>query len=204
MANEQNRSGGFTYTVYIHRNKTNGKVYVGRCLSVKRRWESNGRGYKRGNNTRFKEALQKYGWDGFEHIVCKEGLSKEEADSLEKELIAKNNALGDGGYNMTNGGDGVSGLKMSLESKTRMSIAAKKRPKESWAKSLEYRKNRSNYNKRLGITVASRPKLKVVDANGNIYESILDASKQLGVNYFTLWNQIKGRRENKLGVVLYE
>ena len=40
--------------------------------------------------------------------------------------------------------------------------------------------------------------------NGNIYDSILEASEALGVNYATLWNQLKGRRKNKLGVREYE
>lgn len=118
-------------------------------------------------------------------------------------LDKDNNIIAGNGIVEAAGAVGLDKVKIIETDGTEL-IAAKKRPKESWAKSLEYRKNRSNYNKRLGITVASRPKLKVVDANGNIYESILDASKQLGVNYFTLWNQIKGRRENKLGVVLYE
>lgn len=44
----------------------------------------------------------------------------------------------------------------------------------------------------------------VIDEQGNVYENILEARVALGINYHTLWNQVKGRRKNKSGVSVYE
>jgi len=93
------------YTVYIHINKTNGKVYVGiTSQSVKVRW-SDGSGYK--PNKHFHSAIEKYGWDGFYHIVFRTQLSKEEAASMEQRLIASYKANDPSyGYNNSKGGEG--------------------------------------------------------------------------------------------------
>ena len=74
------------YTVYSHTSPS-GKVYVG--ITKQRptaRWER-GEGYK--YNTHFYNAIQKYGWDNFEHRVLYTGLSKEEAEATEIRLIEK-------------------------------------------------------------------------------------------------------------------
>ena len=91
------------YCVYIHKNKQNGKVYIGQtCQKPERRW-SNGYGYK--GCPKFYAAIQKYGWDNFEHIIVQEYLTKEEADNLEKELISKYDSTSkEAGYNISIGG----------------------------------------------------------------------------------------------------
>ena len=74
-----------TCCVYIHTNKTNGKMYVGQtCQNPKKRW-SNGLGYV--TQQYFYRAIQKYGWDGFEHEIIASNLTKSEADNFEKILI---------------------------------------------------------------------------------------------------------------------
>ena len=68
-----------------------------------RRWD-NGEGYKR--QPHFYNAIVKYGWENFSHEIVAEGLCKEEACSIEIELIAQfksNNR--DFGYNATSGGE---------------------------------------------------------------------------------------------------
>lgn len=74
------------YTVYQHKNKKNGRAYK-TC-------------------PRFFDAIEKYGWDSFEHIIIKDGLSKEDAIALEMKLI-KELRLTDSkfGYNLTTGGE---------------------------------------------------------------------------------------------------
>lgn len=91
------------WCVYMHINKTNGKKYIGQtCQNPKRRW-ANGFGYI--ESPRFWNAIQKYGWDNFEHIIVKQNLSIKEADLLEEELIAKFNTTSDKyGYNLQSGG----------------------------------------------------------------------------------------------------
>lgn len=92
------------FTVYIHVNKNNGKKYVGITQQdIRRRWRPDGSGYK--NNQYFWNAIQKHGWENFEHIIYKTGLSKAKACELEKQLIAlyKSNDLIHG-YNIADGG----------------------------------------------------------------------------------------------------
>lgn len=108
------------YCVYIHTNKTNGKVYIGQtCQDINQRWR-NGKGYV--NNKLFYKAIQKYGWDNFEHKVIFTGLTKDEADKTEIELIsfyASNNP--DKGYNLTIGGDGTNGYRHTDEARNKIS-----------------------------------------------------------------------------------
>ena len=91
------------YHVYAHINKINGKIYVGQtCQNPKERWD-NGRGYK--GCTYFYNAIQKYGWNSFEHEIIASNLTKEEADNFEKLLIDKLNLLDqEYGYNLREGG----------------------------------------------------------------------------------------------------
>ena len=65
------------WCVYTHTNKINGKKYVGQtCQIPEKRWK-NGNGYKR--NPYFYNAIQKYGWDNFEHQILASDLTLEEA-----------------------------------------------------------------------------------------------------------------------------
>lgn len=95
------------YTVYMHKNKINGKIYIGQtCQIPAKRWD-NGRGYE--TSTRFFNAILKYGWDNFEHIIIKENLSASEANELEIELIKQYQTQNDKyGYNITSGGHNYS------------------------------------------------------------------------------------------------
>lgn len=91
------------YCVYMHKNKINDKVYIGQTKELEIRWKSKGIHYK--NSSKFWNAIQKYGWDNFEHIVLFDHLTKEEADEKEIELIEKYQALDDRyGYNLRSGG----------------------------------------------------------------------------------------------------
>ena len=91
------------YCIYKHTNKINGKVYIGQtCKKPNRRWH-NGTAYK--SCTYFYHAIQKYGWDGFEHEVLVTGLTLEEANEMEERLIFQyqsNNSQF--GYNLQSGG----------------------------------------------------------------------------------------------------
>ena len=95
-----------TYCVYLHTNKINGKKYFGiTCLKPEKRW-NNGNGYSV-KQPRFYNAIQKYGWDNFTHEVLFEGLTKEQAASLEIKLIEEYNTTDISfGYNNTIGGEG--------------------------------------------------------------------------------------------------
>lgn len=94
-----------TWCVYMHTNKSNDKKYIGISSNVKRRWSNNGFEYK---TQLFGNAINKYGWDGFEHIVLYQNLTKEEACQKEIELIKKYNTTNHlYGYNISSGGEGT-------------------------------------------------------------------------------------------------
>lgn len=86
----------------MHRNMINDKKYIGiTSRNVDLRWQ-NGLGYK---NTHFGNAIKKYGWENFEHIILFEGLNKEQAFEKEKELIKKYDTTNrELGYNRSTGG----------------------------------------------------------------------------------------------------
>ena len=91
------------FTVYKHISP-NGKQYVGiTSLDVDKRW-NNGNNYR--NNPHFTNAIKKYGWDNFEHIILYENLSKYEACKIEKKLIKELELTNPSkGYNLTFGGE---------------------------------------------------------------------------------------------------
>ena len=108
------------YIIYIHRNKLNNKVYIGQTINLKERWKP--KNYKR--NPHFYGAIQKYGWDNFEHIIFASGLTLEEANQMERVMIALYNTTNHQfGYNCREGGD--SGGTFSEESRQKMSEAHK-------------------------------------------------------------------------------
>ena len=93
------------YTVYQHKNKINGKVYIGiTSQKPEQRWGSQGCNYK--SSPHFYSAIQKYGWDNFEHNILFTDLTKEQACLKEQELIKEYNSMNrEFGYNSTSGGD---------------------------------------------------------------------------------------------------
>ena len=90
------------YTVYVHKNKINGKCYVGiTSQNPELRWQ-NGNGYRA--QRKFYNAIKKYGWNGFFHQIMATGLTEEEAKLMEQKLIKFYDSYNNG-YNATLGGD---------------------------------------------------------------------------------------------------
>lgn len=133
------------YCVYIHKNKSNGKRYCGiTSQKPEYRWRE-GKGYL--HNTHFQNAISKYGWDGFEHFVIQDGLSREEANDIEKEYITKFNLTDpDYGYNHTNGGDGIEGYVHTDEAKQKISKSHLGHTCTDETKSKISRKNKGIHN----------------------------------------------------------
>ena len=93
------------YTVYQHKNKINNKVYIGITSRIPEdRWGVDGCNYK--TSPHFYNAIQKYGWDNFEHNILFENLTREQACKKEQELIKHYNSMNrEFGYNSTSGGE---------------------------------------------------------------------------------------------------
>lgn len=114
------------WKVYVHTFPNNKKYFGITCRDDPNiRWQ-NGKGYGKDGQPVMYNAIQKYGWDNVKHEILFSGLSRKEAESKERELIAlyKTNCKRYGylyGYNMTDGGEGTLGHKVSKESKKKMS-----------------------------------------------------------------------------------
>jgi len=80
------------------------KVYIGiTCQSIKKRFE-NGRGYSK--CPVMHGAIKKYGWENFTHEILFDGLTKDQAEEKEIELIkAYKSTNREYGYNIENGGN---------------------------------------------------------------------------------------------------
>ena len=87
------------YNVYKHTNLINNKPYIGitsqKCES---RWGTNGKGYEL--QPKFYRAIQKYGWNNFQHEILYTNLDKDTALQIEADLIQKYNSIKNG-YNVS-------------------------------------------------------------------------------------------------------
>lgn len=182
------------YSVYMHKNKANGKVYIGiTSRKPEKRWLS-GHGYKQ--NAHFENAIRKYGWDNFEHIILFSNLSKEEAEQKEIELIAEHNATNkDFGYNLANGGNSIGkhteetrkkiseshiGILHSEETKKKLSemFKGRKLPKE-WAENKRLAQIGIKRTKETCKKISDSESIPVICINTRIiYKSLTDASKR--------------------------
>jgi group I intron endonuclease len=162
---------GKKYLVYKHTNKVNGLVYIGiTSQRPKARW-NNGKGYKpekdeNGNEREsyFWNAINKYGWDGFDHLILVRGLTKEEAEWLEIQLIAAYDSTDRSkGYNFSKGGGGTNGCHHTEEAKKKMSDK-----KKGIKYSEESKQKMSNSHKGLKHSEETKRKISVnhADAKG--------------------------------------
>lgn len=107
------------YKLYVHISPSGKRYYGITSVDVKKRWQ-NGYGYK--NNEYFTRAIEKYGWDNFQHEVLFDNLTKEEAELMEKLYIALYDTTDPvNGYNITLGGESSNGLKHTEEWKQKHS-----------------------------------------------------------------------------------
>ena len=184
MSSSKKYSNGF-WKVYVHINRENGKRYVG-ITSQKPEYRWNyGHAYKR--NQHFSAAIDKYGWDSFDHIVLFDHLTEQEAKKKEQDLIALWETRDRSkGYNTTAGGEGTTGFVPSNELREKWSEirTGMKRSDETRAKLAEA--SRRTYDKsRVPLAEA---KYKAVDAytlDGvfvKTFDSIIEAASYLNLS----------------------
>ena len=88
------------WTVYMHVNRINGKKYVGiTSQTLQKRWRE-GNGYHSKNP--IGKAIQKYGWDNFDHYTLLSELTGIMAEIMEQVLIVyyNTNIKNNNGYNV--------------------------------------------------------------------------------------------------------
>lgn len=195
LKNLKNSNQVFTI-IYAHINKINSKAYIGQTNQLPEdRWGPNGIGYSK--SRKFYNAIKKYGWDNFEHIILYMEIGVESLDDLERDYISKYNTLKNG-YNLTYGGKKL--LKHTDDQKRRISESCKRVLREKYdndpkyratvLKNFSMRKNRSRYgsdNSFYGKTHTSEMKNKFLTRSvrcidtGEIFNSISDACSKYNI-----------------------
>lgn len=171
------------YTIYMHKNKINGKVYIGQSIqtNIKDRWK-NGKGYK--TSSYFYHAIEKYGWDNFEHLILEIGEAEiEEINEREKYFIKLFEAQDPAkGYNLSEGGKSVS------KGMTEAAVAwMKEHPEFGLARAqdmlkwqAEHPEEAARYRKQnqKKMTEARKRKVQCIET-GLIFESASEAARQV-------------------------
>ena len=209
-----------TYCVYIHTNTINNKKYIGLTKQPPElRWGLNGRNYQNKCPV-FWCAIKKYGWDAFSHEIVASNLTKREACDLEVKLIEKYRTQErEHGYNMLAGGDAPN---ITPEIRAKMSKAmmgnknglGKPCSEEKKKKISDAQKGRKfSEEHRLNISLATKGKTrgpcseekrkKISDSHkkkpvicvetGEIYPSIQQCARELGIEATYICACCKGR-----------
>ena len=199
------------WCVYIHTNKHNGKVYVGiTSKEPHRRWGINGSQYREKGQRVFYRAIQKYGWDNFKHEIVAKGLTKEEAETIEVDLIAlyksncrryKNPTFG---YNQTDGGSGTIGYCYTESQRKRMSASAKARCTDEWRQRISKLMTGRKMSKAFSEKLRKRMSKAVVqlDLHGEYitqYDSARGAGLVTGIDESSIRKCCKGELKNAGG-----
>lgn len=196
------------YIIYLHKNKINGKCYVGQtCQKPEARWGTNGNGYKQ--QTYFYRAIEKYGWDNFEHIILEENISEDKVDERESFWAGYYHALAPEGYTLRVGSQN------HYEGSEELWQIWSKASKEKW-QNEEYRKKISKKRKeewlnsnvrniclknldRTGKGGKARSRAVKCIETGIIYSSMREAERLTGIHYTNISLVCSGKRQTAGG-----
>ena len=213
------------YIVYQHKNKINGKIYIGiTSRNPEERWGSNGCNYK--TSPHFYSAIQKYGWDNFEHNILFTNLTKEQACLKEQELIKEFNSMNrEYGYNSTSGGE-IFTMNEETKQKISQSMMGNKNglghvctedKKQKISEAQKGRKFTEEHKQKLSDAAKNRhvpcseEKKKTLSQNyphkkqvyceelDMIYESVQECSRQLGIPATNISKLCNGRGKTLKG-----
>lgn len=148
--------------IYKATNIINNKSYIGQThFSLEQRKRSH-INEGRNDNLYFHNALKKYGYEKFNWSIIESCENKEELDEMEFHYIKQYNTISPNGYNLTYGGEGSHGRKLSNETKEkiRKSLKGKNRSKESIEKQSKTQLGRIPWNK--GLNKESNISLMVI------------------------------------------
>lgn len=191
------------YTVYMHISPNN-KRYIGITRQKeKERWQ-NGKGYE--HNKYFTNAIEKYGWNNFQHIIIARGLDEETAKWLEIELIREwDTSDRDKGYNLTKGGESSNGLvhteEWKQEHSKRMSGEnnpnfGKKSPMYGKQHSEESKKKMSNFQKGKKCNGENPMAKKVICLETNeVFDTVKQAYENIGGSESGILDALQNKRQ---------
>ena len=194
------------YIVYLHRNKINGKCYVGQThLKPSERWGSKGQGYKK--QEYFYNAILKYGWDNFEHIILEDNIEKDLIDEREQYWGEYYNSLAPNGYNLYLGSYFKRQNSISLN-KQRSEITKQnweneeyrnkviEGRKQMWKDASEECKQKmlSNLDRTGKGAKAKSKKVLCIELN-KIFQSLREAERETGINHCNISQVCTGKRK---------
>lgn len=167
------------FYVYKIENLVNKKNYIGYTTNPKQRWQRHLLNAKESKTERHKlihKAIKKYGVDNFQLIIL--GISDSHQDILiaEKFFIKyfRSNVYTYGskfGYNLTDGGDSVYGMRHSEETRSKMS---KSQIGRKHSEETKKKISQSNIGKHLGPSKETKEKIaKILRANPSRLGAIL-------------------------------
>lgn len=168
------------YKVYMHICPNN-KKYIGITKQPpKKRWQ-NGYGYKTQNH--FYRAIMKYGWQNIKHIILFDKLSYQQACKKEIELIKlfKTNNY-NFGYNVSSGGDGNNGNKISEKQKNILKIALKGNKNAKGYRHTKEEKEKMRLAKIGKPNIKLSKKVMCIETR-IIYPSVADAKRKTKINH---------------------
>lgn len=166
--------------IYLRTNLINGKQYVGQTNNFKNReydWKCIKAIYA---NKHLSNARNKYGLENWKVEILKECETQDELNKWEKYYINELNTKTPNGYNLTDGGNGISGFKHSEETKKKMSESTKGNNHPQYGKPISKEsKNKSMLNQPTRKTVYQYSlEGKLI----NVYPSVNEAARKTGYN----------------------
>lgn len=195
--------------IYLYTNIINNKVYVGQTFNENTRYSAHKNspkhiGQKNVFRSYFHEAIAKYGFENFKYEVLYSfeyedlhiDLVKKILDDIEIFLIKKFNSNNpEYGYNLTEGGGGTVGFKMSEEHKKKISETLK-------SKNMHWNENQRNAIKNRKIPEHhSGKKVLKYTLEGNFleeYNSLSFAAESVNGNFRSLSAALKRDRNKGL------
>ena len=202
----------------------NGKIYIGQTIDLRARFSVYSRSERRQNKSLINYSIIKYGWDSFLKEIIFEGeCNIEELNNLEIKYISEYDSTNKfTGLNLALGGR--NGLH-NERTKKKMSESAKK-----ICANKEYTKERNSHwigrkhtdesKKKMrecgAVRGSSKEKLDSIRESGLVkvrkyvlnletgiyYDSIIDASKSIDMNYLTFKNKVNGSKRNNTSFVI--
>ena len=189
------KDGVRSWCVYKHTLKETGQVYIGQTNNIKNRWKPSA--YK--NCIKFYNAIQKYGWDNFEHEILANELTLEEANELETKFIIEYDSINNG-FNLNTDGDNKLASQETKEkmSKTRKGIPKSEQHKQAISEALTGYKQTEEHKKR-NRKAQHRKSIECIET-GEKYDSLAEAERQTGILGETISRQIRGIQKTTQGL----
>lgn len=184
------------YLVYKHTSPNN-KIYIGiTSKTAEERWRNRYR-----SNKHFSAAINKYGWENIKHEILFENLTKEEAETIEINLIKEYDSANPlKGYNIAKGGHSNSGFCHSEKSKSKIrdSLKGKKhtpKRRENESKALLKLWRNEEYKKKMAASHVGKSRGKENCFSKTLYqyslenklikvfESVGEAERETGIDH---------------------